>query len=95
MGFGRMCHRSTVRQRAASPVRGEVRTELIHQPVGADHATVVDDEKREQRPLLLCPGCDIHSVDHRRERSKDPEGNLDTADPRDPAAGRKRLVRAP
>ena len=43
MGFGRMCHRSTVRQRVASPVRGEVRTELIHQPVGADHATVVDD----------------------------------------------------
>ena len=63
-------------EHAPGPVGGEVRPELLHQPVGADRATVVDDEQREERPLFLGPRCDVNSVDHRRQRAKDAEGNL-------------------
>ena len=47
----------------SSPVGGQARPQLLHQPLRADHDTRVDDEQCEECPLLRCGRGDVRAVD--------------------------------
>jgi hypothetical protein len=81
-------------QHAASPVGGEVRPELIHEPLGAHHATVVDHEQCEERRSFCGRGVTSTPSVTAESGPRTLKATSTTADPRDPAAARERSVTA-
>ena len=57
-------------------VRGQRRPELLHEPVGADHAAAPDHQQRQQRPLLRCGRRDVDAVDHHLQRPQHTDGDV-------------------
>ena len=63
-------------QHPSRPVRGKRRPELLHEPVGADHAAALDDQQRQQRPLLRRGRRDVDTVDDDLERPQHADGDV-------------------
>ena len=60
-------------QRPPRPIGVELRPELLDEPVDADSVAVVEDEHRQERPLLRRRRRDVDAVDLHAEGPEEPE----------------------